>query len=148
MKIKIDKYENFVKMPNRAHDNDSGADVFATETFTIEPFHVVAHPVGFGVNIPDGYDIVLYCKSGLTKKGIFVLNPPVDAGYKTVYNTDGTIAEKAEIHAMLFNSTNEPYTFNKGDKIAQLVVRPVIYADFVEERGESRNGGAFGSTGK
>ena len=147
MKIKITKYENFVKAPNRAHDNDSGADVYATDTFTIAPFQTVAHPLGFGVEIPDGYDVVLYCKSGLSKKGIFVLNPPVDAGYKTVTDQEGRIVEKAEIHAILFNSTDKPYTFNKGDKVAQLVVRPVIYADFVEARSENRNGGAFGSTG-
>lgn len=141
MKIKIDRLENFYKMPERAHYNDSGADCFAIEDFTIEPLSVYAAPLGFGVQLPDGYDIVLYCKSGLTKKGVLVLNPPVDSGYKS------TPGNPAEIHAMLFNTNKEPYHFKKGDKIGQLVVRPVIYADFVDELGAERENGAFGSTG-
>ena len=66
MKIKIDRLENFYKMPERAHYNDSGADCFAIEDFTIEPLSVYAAPLGFGVQLPDGYDIVLTPETKVT----------------------------------------------------------------------------------
>ena len=135
MKVKLIKFDNF-KGPVRAHYNDSGADVFAAEDVVIQPHSVYAMPLGIGTELPDGYDIVIHCKSGLSKKGIWAANSPVDAGYR------------GEIHAILYNTTNEPYEFKAGDKVGQLVVRPVIYADFVEELGEERGAGAFGSTGK
>lgn len=89
-----------------------------------------------GVKIPDGYDIVVHSKSGLSKKGIILINAPVDAGYR------------GQVHALVYNSGTEDYIFTAGDKIGQFVVRPVVYADFVEELGDERNDGAFGSTGK
>lgn len=63
-------------------------------------------------------------------------NAPVDAGYK------------GEIHAILCNTTDKDYYIWEGEKIGQFVVRPVIYADFVETLGEERNSNGFGSTGK
>lgn len=135
MKIKLIKFENF-KGPVRAHHNDSGADVFATETITLEPHSVYKMPLGIGTELPDGYDIVVHCKSGLSSKGIFTSNSPVDAGYR------------GEIHAIMLNTTNNSYTIKEGEKVGQLVVRPVIYADFIEELGEERGNGGFGSTGK
>lgn len=135
MKIKLIKFDNFAA-PNRAHHNDSGADVYATKTVTLEPHSVFKMPLGIGTELPDGYDIIVHCKSGLSSKGIFTSNSPVDAGYR------------GEIHAIMYNTTDIPFTINKGEKVGQLVVRPVIYADFVEELGEERGAGAFGSTGK
>lgn len=134
MKIKVIDFGG--QIPNRAHYNDSGADCFCKEDITIPAHAVVAVPTGIGVELPDGYDIVVHCKSGLSKKGIWAANAPIDAGYT------------GEIHAILCNTTNEPFTFHSGEKIGQFVVRPVIYADFVKELGEERNSDAFGSTGR
>lgn len=134
MKIKLIKFDNF-KAPRREHYNDSGADVFAAEDVTLAPHSVYAVPLGVGTELPDGYDIVIHCKSGLSKKGIWAANAPVDSGYRN------------EIHAILYNTTDEPYFIEKGSKVGQMVVRPVIYADFVEELGEERGLGGFGSTG-
>ena len=94
MKIKVIKFKNY-KNPNRAHYNDSGADCFAAQTVTIEPHSVVKIPTGVGVELPDGYDIVVHCKSGLPSQGIWAANAPVDAGYL------------GEIHAILFNTTDD-----------------------------------------
>lgn len=137
MKIKVIGFQNFVKMPERAHRNDSGADVFATKHEVVPPHSSVAIPLGFGVELPDGYDLIIHSKSGLSKKGIGCFNAPVDSGYK------------GEIHALVYNVTDKPYEFEKGDKVGQLVMRPVIYCDYVEDFDEeSRGSGAFGSTGK
>lgn len=135
MKIKIIQFDNETKKPRREHYNDSGADVFSRVDTVIPAHRIVAVPLGIGAEIPDGYDGVIHCKSGMSKKGIWASNAPIDAGYR------------GEIHAILYNITDEPYIINRGDKVGQLVIRPVVYADFVDNLGEERNSGAFGSTG-
>lgn len=134
MKVKVIKFDNF-KIPKRAHYNDSGADVFSATDVTIYPYSVVAVPLGLGVILPDGYDIVVHCKSGLSSKGIWASNAPIDAGYR------------GEIHAILYNTTNKSFEIKAGTKVGQMVLRPVVYADFVEDLGDERDAGAFGSTG-
>lgn len=136
MKIKLIKFDGY-KGPERAHHNDSGADCFAAKDIIVPAGKVVKVPTGVGVELPDGYDIVVHCKSGLSSRGIFAANAPVDAGYT------------GEIHAILYNTTDHDHAFAAGEKIGQFVVRPVIYADFVEEIDEPDRGDAgFGSTGK
>ena len=134
MKIKVIKFDNY-KAPNRAHWNDSGADLYAASDVELAPHSVYAVPTGVGVVLPDGYDGVVHCKSGLSAKGIWASNAPVDASYR------------GEIHAILYNTTDEVFTIKAGTKVGQLVIRPVIYADFVDDLGEGRGTGAFGSTG-
>ncbi len=135
MKIKTLKFAGY-QVPDRAHYNDSGADCFAAQGTIIPAHSVVKVPTGVGVELPDGYDIVVHCKSGLSSKGIWAANAPVDAGYR------------GEIHAILYNTTDEDYVINAGEKIGQFVVRPVIYADFVDSLGDEREDHGFGSTGK
>ena len=135
MKVKVIKFNNY-KAPDRAHYNDSGADVFAAKTVTLWPHGVEKVPTGVGVELPDGYDIVVHCKSGLSSNGIWAANAPVDAGYK------------GEIHAILYNATDHKVQIKAGEKIGQFVVRPVIYADFVDDLGDEREDHGFGSTGK
>lgn len=135
MKIKVIKFPGY-KAPDRAHYNDSGADVFATQDVIIPAHSVVAVPTGVGLELPNGYDVVVHCKSGLSKSGVWASNSPVDAGYR------------GEIHAILYNTTSNDYVINAGDKIGQFVVRPVIYADFVDSLGDERESNGFGSTGK
>lgn len=134
MKIKLIKFPGFWG-PERSHYNDSGADCFAAKSMVIPPHSVVKVPTGVGVELPDGYDIVVHCKSGLSSRGIWAANAPVDAGYK------------GEIHAILYNTTDKDFYITAGDKIGQFVVRPVIYAEFVTKLGEERGDNAFGSTG-
>jgi dUTP pyrophosphatase len=134
MFVKVIKFDNY-KAPNRAHYNDSGADIYAAETVVIGPGQVAAIPTGVGVELPDGYDIVVHCKSGFSKKGIWASNAPVDAGYR------------GQIHAILYNTTKEPFTVEEGTKVGQLVMRPVLYPVFVDSLDNSRGEGAFGSTG-
>lgn len=136
MKVKVIKFPGY-KEPDRAHYNDSGADVFATKTMHIGPGQIVRVPTGVGLELPDGYDAVIHCKSGLsTNRGLMLANAPIDAGYR------------GELNAIVFNTNDFQVTINAGEKIGQIVVRPVIYAEFVDELGEERNTDGFGSTGK
>lgn len=137
MKIKIIRFNHGgqdIKLPKRCFYNDSGADVFAAEDVTIQPHSVYAVPTGVGLVLPDGYDAVIHCKSGLSKKGIWASNAPIDSGYR------------GEIHAILQNTTDVPYQVMAGTKVGQLVVRPVLYPEFVDDLGEERGTGGFGST--
>ena len=136
MKIKINKFREDIKLPSRAHYNDAGADVYALDDVKLEPHQTVKLPLGFGINLPDGFQCNVYPRSGLTSKGIISHVPPIDSGYT------------GEIHAIITNTTNNFYEIHKDDKIAQLVVVPIILCDYVEELGEERGDGGFGSTGK
>lgn len=69
-------------------------------------------------------------------KGLVCELPPVDSGYR------------GEIHAIISNVSNKPQELSKGSRVGQLVITPVVIADFVSELGEQRGTGGFGSTGK
>jgi dUTP pyrophosphatase len=134
MKIKIIDF-GYKNLPKRAHDNDAGADVYSTKDLVIWPHTTERVPLGFGLEVPDGYMACVYPRSGLSAKGIVCELPPIDSGYR------------GEVHAIVSNLGDEPYQIYREDRIGQLVVTPVIIADFVTETGEQRGTGAFGSTG-
>lgn len=135
MKIKVNKFNNY-KKPFRAHYNDAGADIYSTQEITVNPHTTVKIPLGFGLNLPDGFMACIYPRSGLTTKGIISHIPPIDSGYT------------GEIHAIITNTTNEPYIINKDDRIGQIVILPIILCDFVEDLGNERGDNGFGSSGK
>jgi dUTP pyrophosphatase len=140
IEIKFQKLHPEAQIPSYAHIGDAGADVYTVSEVTVEPQKRAAIATGLAVDIPIGYEIQVRPKSGLAlKHGIAVLNSPgtVDAGYR------------GEIQVIVINLGDEAYTFAKGQKIAQLVLKPVIQASYVEgELGTSDRGvGGFGSTG-
>lgn len=138
MKIKVIDF-GYEKLPLRAHENDAGADVYACihshDGYLIQPHETVRVPLGFGLEVPDGYMACVYPRSGLSTKGIVCELPPIDSGYR------------GEVHAIVSNLGKEPFAVRDGDRIGQLVVTPVVIADFVTEKGKERGTGAFGSTG-
>ena len=140
IEIKFQKLHPDAQIPSYAHIGDAGADVYTVTEMTVAPQKRAAIPTGLAVDIPIGYEIQVRPNSGLAlKHGITVLNSPgtVDAGYR------------GEIQVIVINLGDEAYTFTKGQKIAQLVLKPVIQANYVEgELGTSDRGvGGFGSTG-
>ncbi|MDF1576815.1 MAG: dUTP diphosphatase [Desulfobulbales bacterium] len=121
----------------------AGMDVRAAvpEPVIMEAGAIRMLPTGFAVAIPAGYEIQVRQRSGLAiKHGITVVNAPgtIDADYR------------GEIMVGLINLGGEPFTINRHDRIAQLVVAPVLPAE-VEEVGELdvtvRQDGGFGHTG-
>lgn len=135
MKIKINKFNNY-KKPFRAHYNDAGADIYSTQQTIVNPHTTIKIPLGFGLNLPDGFMACIYPRSGLTTKGIISHIPPIDSGYT------------GEVHAIITNTTNEPYIINKDDRIGQIVILPIILCEFVEDLGNERGDNGFGSSGK
>lgn len=131
-------------LPEYATAQSAGLDVRANldESIVIEPLQRVIVPTGLFVAIPDGYEIQVRSRSGLAAKhGITVLNSPgtIDADYR------------GEIKVILVNLSQEPFTIQDGERIAQLVFARYEKAQWnaVAELPESdRGAGGFGSTGK
>lgn len=136
MKIKIIKYNDDLKLPSRAHYNDAGCDCYSLDDVIIKPNETVCLGLGFGVCLPDGFALFPYGRSSLAKAGLVHHLPPIDSGYT------------GEIHVVITNTSNENYEIKKYDKICQLLLIPIIYADFVDDLGDERGDGGFGSTGK
>lgn len=142
MKIRVIDY-GYDELPKRAHANDAGADVHAhikgsedqAGKITIAPNQTVKIPLGLGLVLPDGYAAFVFPRSGLSSKGITCELPPIDSGYR------------GEIHAIVTNCSNKAFTVNDGDRIGQLVITPVVIADFITEDIEQRGSRCFGSTG-
>lgn len=137
MKIKIiDHGAPPERMPRRAHDNDAGADVFSSRTWNLEPGQVLKIPLGFGVEIPAGYAGYVFPRTSLSNLGIVCHVPPIDPGYT------------GECHAIVSNLGLDSYHIDEGERIGQLIIMPVVIADFIHETSEPRGKGNFGSTGR
>lgn len=136
MKIKYNPTGDKGKIPVRKHYNDAGADIWAPEDIYIPKGSTKKVPLGFGLEVPDGYMACVYTRSSMAAKGLACEMPPIDSGYR------------GEIHAMITNHTSEMQKLPKGTRIGQIVVHPIAICDFVEELGDEREDGAFGSTGE
>lgn len=135
MKIKIIDFGG--RQPERAHYNDAGADVFAKERTVLWPHTIKKIPLGFGIELPDGTAAFVLARSGKSSnEGITTEVVPIDSGYR------------GEIHAIVYNANDSKCIIEAGDKIAQLVIFPVIIADFTYEDSEKRGDKGFGSTDK
>ena len=130
-------------LPTRAHPGDAGLDLVATESATLAPGGGRAMVgTGIAVEVPEGWAGLVCPRSGLAARhGIGVVNGPgvVDAGYR------------GEVRVVLHNTDPvESFAIAPGDRIAQLVLTPVLLADVVEVDElaiATRDAGGFGSTG-
>lgn len=135
MKIKVLDF-GFKSLPKRAHYNDAGADVHSMKKVVVFPHSTEKIPLGMGLCLPDGYAACVFPRSGLSSRGIVCELPPIDSGYR------------GEIHAIVHNGSDDAFQIEVGDRIGQLVIFPIVIADFVLETGDQRGDGAFASTGK
>ena len=120
---------------------DLRAAVPAETPFVLAPGDRAAIPTGLAIALPDGLEAQIRPRSGLAlKSGIAPLNSPgtIDADYR------------GEIKVILMNHGREPFTIERGDRIAQMVIAPVIQATLAEVETldeTARGAGGFGSTG-
>tara|TARA_B100001121_G_scaffold266276_1_gene248790 strand:- start:1462 stop:1902 length:441 start_codon:yes stop_codon:yes gene_type:complete len=141
--ILIKRLSKTVSLPKYETDGSSGIDLAAnvSENIKIKPGQTEIIPTGLAISIPKNFEIQIRPRSGLAAKNqITVLNTPgtIDADYR------------GEIKVILINHGNKSFTIEKGLRVAQMVVCPIIKANLkeVETLDETHRGsGGFGSTG-
>jgi dUTP pyrophosphatase len=140
MKIKIKKMHPDAIIPKYAHPGDAGLDLYTVEALELLPNERRSVPIGIAIEIPDGYVGLVWDKSGLSHK----------YGLKTIGGVIDSIF-RGELQVGAMNLSDKPIKFEKGHKIAQLLIQKVETAEFVEtdELSDSTRGeNGFGSTGK
>ena len=144
VKILIKKTSKEVITPKYKTDGSSGVDLsaFLDKEVVIKPNSSDLIPTGLQVAIPEEFEIQIRPRSGLAaKESIGVLNSPgtIDSDYR------------GELKIILFNHSNKDFIINNGDRIAQMVLVPIIKMEFEEVDSlpdTVRGQGGFGSTGK
>jgi len=141
MILKIRRVHPDASLPSYAHEGDAGLDIRSVEELEIAPGARALVHTGLVFMLQPGWEAQVRPRSGLAlKHGVTVLNTPgtIDAGYR------------GEVGVILANFGTDPLKIAKGDKIAQIVVSPVVRADIVETNeieATERGSGGFGSTG-
>ena len=144
VKVLVKRLDPLVKLPSYKTEGASGMDLmaFIKEPINISPNSSYLVPTGLSVAISENYEIQIRPRSGLAaKNNISVLNTPgtIDSDYR------------GEIKVVIFNHSKQNFIINNGDRIAQMILSPILKMELEETdnlpdtvRGE----GGFGSTGK
>jgi len=136
----VKKINEDAKIPEYAHSDDAGMDLFAAQDTTVPKNGHVMVPTGLAFEIPAGYVGLIWPKSGLAvNHGIVTLAGVLDSGYR------------GELAVVIASTKDEEYTFKKGEKVAQMLIQKVDQSAIriVSELSETTRGeGGFGSTGK
>lgn len=133
------KLADYAIAPQRMYGTDAGVDLFTPYDFEIEPRGRFMVGTGVCVELPKNTVGYIRSKSGLMLKKAILVDGTIDEGYT------------GQIGVIMFNLSDDTVKFKRGDKIAQLVVQPVLYPGMIiadkladSERGEN----GFGSTGR
>ena len=141
MTVKFRKIDPAAILPSYAHPGDAGMDVRSVEELVVEPGGRKLVRTGLVMMLPPGYEAQVRPRSGLAlKNGVTVLNTPgtIDEGYR------------GEVGVILINLSQEPFTINDGERIAQMVIARHEQAvwEEVEVLDETERGaGGFGHSG-
>lgn len=141
--IRVKKLHPNAILPTYGSAEAAGADLYACldEPLVVEPGKTVWIPVGFAMEVPKSCAGLVYARSGMAcKKGLAPANKVgvIDSDYR------------GPVTVVLYNHGDEPQTINHGDRIAQMVITPVLtpaYEEVEELTDTVRDGGGFGSTG-
>ena len=139
-RLRIKRFNPDVKLPTRTHETDAGLDLYAPVDFIIPLNRKVRIPSGIGIALDQGYVGLIFDRSSTGAAGVRTLGGVIDANYR------------GEIGIVLANVAEpEGLRFNKGDKIAQLIITNA-YTPAVEEVDEfettDRGDKGFGSPGR
>lgn len=147
IKVGFVQLENYpIDVPNVqkrwsfAHEGDACADIYAAKLTILEPGETKIIPTGVKLEIPEGYELQIRPRSGMSSKGKFVTLGTVEYNYK------------GEIGVCMYNSTSQTIVVQRGERVAQAAIRPVPEVEFYnmveEDLSESNRGSnGFGSTG-
>ena len=144
VKVLVKKLNSLAKLPSYKTNGASGMDLMACieKPISLEPGKSCLIPTGFSDAFSEKYEIQIRPRSGLAaKNSISVLNTPgtIDSDYR------------GELKIILFNHSNENFIINNNDRVAQMVLTPIVKME-LEEINElpnsNRGDGGFGSTGK
>lgn len=142
MELPIVRLDPELPLPSYAHEGDAGLDLYAAEDRVLGPLERALIPTGIAVAIPDGHAGFVQPRSGLAvSSGLSFVNTPglIDSRYR------------GEIKVVAINlDPARPLEISRGQKIAQLVIQPVVRATVIETNAldhTSRGEGGFGSTG-
>ncbi|MBR5903507.1 MAG: dUTP diphosphatase [Clostridia bacterium] len=141
MEVRIKLLDPRATVPTRGSAEAAGADLRTLDALTVPAHKTVQAHTGIAIELPVGYAALVYARSGMAlKKGIAPANKVgvVDSDYR------------GEIMVSLHNHTDEDVQIEEGERIAQLVIAPVVLPDFVvcDSLGDTdRGAGGFGSTG-
>jgi dUTP diphosphatase len=143
IELEIKLLDEGIPMPRYQHEGDAGLDLPSRVDYVLEPGERAMIPTGIAVAIPPGYAGFVLPRSGLASRhGIALVNSPglIDSGYR------------GEVAIVMINTDKyKSFEIKRGDRIAQLVIQPVIEATTIQVREldvTSRGAGGFGSTGK
>jgi dUTP pyrophosphatase len=141
MELKVKKLRDDAIVPSYNFDGDSGFDLVSLEYCELQPKSQTLIKTGLAFEIPYGYEMQIRPRSGLAlRHGITLTNSPatIDSNYR------------GEVGVIVYNLGDYPFKINKGDRIAQAVICPVVYVDIKEVNeltDTNRGGGGYGSTG-
>lgn len=143
LRVQVHRLDPELPLPSYAHEGDAGLDLRSAIDVTLKPGERTAIPTGIAIAIPPGYAGFVHPRSGLAlSEGLGMPNSPglIDSGYR------------GELMVVTINlDPDEPVRIRRGDRIAQLVVLPVMTVSFegVDQLPESKRGsGGHGSTGR
>lgn len=139
MKLKVKRIHEDAKLPLYQHKGDAGLDVFSSIDCVLGKGEVKPVPTGIKLAVPEGHVGLIWDKSGISLKGVHRLAGVIDSGYR------------GEVRVVMVNLGDEPFVIEKGMKIAQLLIQPVVELDVIETEDleeTSRGEKGFGSTGK
>ena len=142
MKVLVTRLDPNLPLPTYAKPGDAGADLYSRIDIELSPMQRALVPTGLAIALPPGYAGFIHPRSGrAAKEGLSMVNAPgtIDAGYR------------GEIQVILINLDGEKkISIKRGERIAQLVIKEVSQAEFVEVEqlpGTSRGEAGFGSSG-
>lgn len=139
MKLEIKKLVVDAVLPTRAFSTDAGADLYSLDTQWVFAGKGHKFSTGVAANIPENHYLQMQTRSSLSKLGWVVTGGVIDSSYK------------GELFVMLRNISGAPLQIKKGERIAQIILHPIVIPEIVEvedignsDRGES----GYGSSGK
>ena len=139
VRIKIKKLHPDAIIPKYNREGDAGMDLHSVENVLIGPGQKALISTGISIELPPGYVSLIWGRSGLAaKQGITTLGGVIEHTYRGAYGV------------ILLNTSKEMFVVNKGDRIAQLLIQPIVTAEIEEakELSESpRGNNAWGSSG-